>query len=374
MNKKNIFLIFSLAVIATIIVLYPKNQSINLDKAEDISHKFTVQKTQEHISNNIKTQEYQLPIPEGGEIGDQTVYGNHVYYIVLYMKEMSNFAQKAEIYQYNIVNKDYKLIFEYKNLNYDIYVNELRANENYLFWENFDPQNNWSLNKFNLSTNEVEPIITSKDTDSKILPSIEVTNKYLAWYEYVNKKAYLMIYSIEKNEIKVIDKNIHLESPYDRAYIRNNKITYLTIDNKNKYINIYNLDENKNKVLNISKNIEIKNVLSNDNFTVWHEDYGMSNVYVYDHRLKKLYLINSKRNGHNIFAINLCKNYIFINDSKKSNIFCFDINNKKKTNLTKKLNNDKNLYTLTTVSADNKFIAQNTTIEGILSLIVTIKK
>ncbi|WP_178137484.1 hypothetical protein [Tepidibacter thalassicus] len=312
-------------------------------------------------------------MPKDGEIGDQTVYGNQVYYTVLYMKDMSNFAEKVDIYKYNVDNGDCDLLYEDNNLDSDIYINELRANENYLFWEKFTPQNDWSLNKFNLNNNKIEVIRTSKDTNSKILPSIEVTNKHLTWYEYVNKKPRLIIYSIKENKIKIIDKNIYLESPYDRAYIRDNKLTYITSNNKNKYINIYDLNKNRNKILSMPKNIKIKNILSNNNFTIWHEDYGISNVYVYDHRIKELYLINSKNNGHNVFAINLCKNYIFINDSNNSNIFCFDMNTKKKINLTKEINYDKNLYTLTTVTSDNKFIAQNTTIKGVFCLIVTFK-
>lgn len=119
---------------------------------------------------------------------------------------------------------------------------------------------------------------------------------------------------------------------------------------------------------------KVTNAISNGKYTVWHEDYRDTNIYVYDHSLDELFLINSKHKSQHLFALDLCKNYIFINDSKEDNIFLFDIKSKEKLNLTNNFNNNDNVYTLTTITSDEKFIAQNHTKEGVKCLLVELNE
>jgi hypothetical protein len=342
----------------------------------DISNKFSTLNSGDNYLKKFNINEYVLPVPEGGEIGDQTVYGNKIYYVVTYSRKMSNFAIKVEIYSYDINNHNTNLIYEYENPSQDIYINELRANEKYLFWTILTPDNSWDLYKLTLEDKSTKVIRTSKNTHSKIPPVITLTNNYLCWYETINKNENiyfaLKIYLINENVIKTISDNVYLTSPYTRAFIRNNIVTYLTQNNEGININVYNIKSDQNKILLIPTNKKIQNVISNERFTVWHENYTKTNIYVYDHKLDKLFLVNSKENSHNIFAIDLLENYVFINASDINNIFCLDINNKEKINLTSTLNNN-NGYIFTRVTAENKFIAQNSNHKDKKCLIIKIK-
>ncbi|SHJ89557.1 hypothetical protein [Paramaledivibacter caminithermalis] len=352
------------------------NLTNRFEECIDISNKFSSIKSKGKYFKKFDINEYVLPLPEGGEIGDQTVYKNKIYYVVTYSRKMSNFAKKVEIYSYDINNNNNNLIYQYENSSKDIYINELRANEKYLFWTILTPDNSWNLYRLSLEDKSTKVIRTSKNTHSKIPPVITLTNNYLCWYETINKNEniyfVLKIYFINEDVIKTISDNVYLTSPYARAFIRNNILTYLTQNNEGININIYNIKNDQNKILIIPANKKIQNVISNERFTVWHENYTKTNIYVYDHKLDKFFLINSKENSHNIFAIDLLGSYVFVNASDINNIFCLDIDTKEKINLTNTLNNN-NGYIFTRVTAENNFIAQNSNHKDKKCLIIKIK-
>lgn len=90
------------------------------------------------------------------------------------------------------------------------------------------------------------------------------------------------------------------------------------------------------------------------------EDQGVralgqtANVYVYDHGLESIYLINSDQNGQDVFAVDLLQNYVLITDTTVGSVFCFDLIEREKI----KVSITDSFYTLPTVTADNKFIAR----------------
>lgn len=337
------------------------NKSLNINYEDSIIFSKEFKISSHNSSDNIKVNEYVLPVPENGELGDHTIYGDIIYYTVLYISNMSNFAYKIDIYSYDTNNDNVNLIYRYENNYTDIYLCELRANNKCLFWAITTPNEEWNYNKFDLTNNKIKTIRTSKDTDSILPIVVSLSNKYLSWYESYNKNGemyfLLNVYFIEKDDIKSINDNVYLTSPFSRAHIRNDVISFLTKSSNSIDINIYNLNNATNTVLSIPTDKEVLNIMSNEKYTIWHEDYGKSNIYAYDHDLNYLYLINSE-NNYSIFNIDLFNNYIFINDSKSNNINCFDIKNKEKINLTVNLTNDRP-HTLVMVASDNKLIARN---------------
>lgn len=378
MKFKVIILIFIVAIIGYLFTnsnneklnerLNDYNDSKFIDKSlvRDISNTYISNKS----IDNLKAVEYSLNIPSEGELGDCTMSGDIIYYSILYRNDMGNYANNIEIYSYNITSKLTKLLYGYKDV-IPMYLNELRGNKENLFWVTFNSNMEWKLCKYRLLDGKLEVIRTNINSNSLIMPCIDVSNKYLTWYEscLVNNELinYLLIYDISKNMLKKTT-NVVLNSAYERSFIRDGFTVYLTKNEKDNIINILNLDTLKIK--KIITNINIETIVSNGKYTIWFESFEVPNVYVYEHKNNDYYIVNSLNEGQSVAAIDINNHYMFISDRDENNIYGYNLKNKYKMNLTKKFNNNKNLYVIPYMTIDNKYIAQNILNDGISKCLV----
>lgn len=342
----------------------------------DITDRFQSEAALESRAGEISVSEYVLPMPEGSEIGDQTVYGDKIYYVVFYMERDSDQVQfpdtkLMEIYNYDTITGQHQPIFHCDEQS-GKYINELRANKDFLFWNLLAPGTGWKLYQYNLDHNTASIFISKENDDT-----ISLSDRYLAWYEVKQVEDQieylLMVYDLEKAKLQTIEDGCYLPSPYYRANIRNNHVTFLTGDEKNTYVNIFDLETDHKEILTIpkksvgDKDYFIGYAVSNGLYTALQEYvfYGgalgqSSNVYVYDHDADTLYLINSDTDGQHAFSIDLVKHYVLLNDTMAGYIYCFDLLAREKINLTA----IKNPY-IVTVAADNKAISHSLTNEGV---------
>jgi hypothetical protein len=336
----------------------------------DISEEFSLEKKENYIKK-LKVEEVVLPVPEKGKLGDQAFYEDVFYYVVNYTNNYSNYANKAEIYSYNIQTKKLDALYSYNNISDQIYVNELRVNSKCLFWQVSTPDSNWKFNEFNLKDKNLKIIRSKEDEKSKIPMIVSLSDKYLSWFELteVDEKEFcsLKIYNISEKTITTLSNEVFMTSPFDRATIKKEVVTFLNKEKDNTNINVYNLQNNKNLQLTLS-DVNILNPISNQKYTVWHDNYGDANVYLHDHFENETYKILSKGDGK-VFSIELLNDFVIINERKSNNILCLDMNNRKKINLTENLNKNSR-YVLTMTTLDDKIISRN----GNKSLVISICK
>ena len=127
--------------------------------------------------------------------------------------------------------------------------------------------------QMNLDDNSINIIKTFNEEDLLNEICLSLTDSYLSWYEAReengNPKCYLIIYDLEKDIIKNIHNDCFIWSPFVRAHIRNNNVSFLTRDSVHTYLNIINLEsEEKSEILFPVKS-DLRNIISNDIFTVW---------------------------------------------------------------------------------------------------------
>jgi len=342
------------------------NNSISIDSAKDISKELVLS---EDALSGIDVREHILPIPQNGEIGDEAVFGDIIYYSVLYMENMSNYANRVEIYSYNTENKDTNKIYEYKNFNDLFYLNELKATDDKLYWNMISSDGiGWEIYEFDLISMQTKAIHSSNVSNPINIPSLTISNQLLAWYEIYKGDAYdevsLVIYSFETREVESNNDQIHLFSPYDRAFIRDDFLTYLTLNEDNIIVNVWDTINGNIQELEFEIGTRILNIRSNGEITVWHENYGESDVYVYDHISNELYLISSEDDATRIFSIDLFDDFVLINDKKTKKIYGVNIINKKIFDFTREIQGVTSNYIMSGISADNQFKTVNKTSEN----------
>ena len=263
-------------------------------------------------NNQDKNTDYSINIEE------LTIYENNIYYVVSHMPSQSILADKVEVYRYNILNKHVDLLFDYDKGDGVTWLNEIRVNKKNLFWvlSYFyidEPYKVYKdICKMNLDDNSINIIKTFNEEDLLNEICLSLTDSYLSWYEAReengNPKCYLIIYDLEKDIIKNIHNDCFIWSPFVRAHIRNNNVSFLTRDSVHTYLNIINLEsEEKSEILFPVKS-DLRNIISNDIFTVWFGQQHNNIVYIYNHAKENYYYIELKEN-RSIFYIDLYKNF-----------------------------------------------------------------
>ncbi len=107
-----------------------------------------------------------------------------------------------------------------KTIDAGIKMNNLKSNEQSLFWVLQDSKEKWTLYRMNLNNHLVEAVYQSKTSPSSIPISVALSNTHLIWYESDDSLSKghtyaLKILDIEANTIESFHDDIHLMSPYD---------------------------------------------------------------------------------------------------------------------------------------------------------------
>ncbi|MGF7057593.1 hypothetical protein [Brassicibacter mesophilus] len=303
----------------------------------------TIKNTDKHYYDNLRklnidTDIIEIPMVDNMIIADHTICNNTVYYVVT-DNVKSDFHTKFKIYKFDIKTAESYDIFQMNDIKKPSYISEIHANANFLFWEVVDSNYNWKIYKLDLNDLSADIIRCSDDLNNSLIePIMTISDNYLAWYESIgtsgdNYEERIVLYDINKNILEILDNEVDLDgNPYKRPYLMNNKLTYIDRDEDEYIIKIYDLNSQETDIL--LPGTKLACVLSNGNITVWMDDYYNSNVYVYDHTLKKLNLIEKEQSILSVDIINNDLLITYIKDNSYSNIYYLDLSSNIKINLT----------------------------------------
>lgn len=363
-NKAIIAILFFLACLLMLLIYNQRIASkqdfaneiiINLEDAEKLNLSV--------VGNNSKNDskygvyKYNFPLPHIEtrsqesrivSIGEQTAFGNNIYYKIMHDIPMSNVADAADIFALDRNSGNIQLIYQ-TDSNFETgWICDFKCNDKYLFWLHFYGTI-WRIYKMPLTS--PQPILV-KEGGGTILPSLSVSNEYVSWFEKDDKNSspHLMLYSINEDQTMLVSANPTLKSPYKRADIRGNHLTYLSEDPRGIKIKILNLNEMSTREILLPKDARVEDVYSNGHLTVWYENFKKSAIFVYDHLERKLYTMEE-----HIFSLDLIDQSIFVNTRDK--IIVYDFNDKSKHILTE--SNPEQRYYMAIVTSDNNFIAFN---------------
>lgn len=289
-------------------------------------------------------------------VGEQTAYGDTIYYKIVHDIPMSVVADAVDMYALDKISGDVQLIYQTDSSFGIGYLNEFRCNNKYLFWVQLYDKG-WKIYKMDLTSKRPILIREGKTFPGSILPSLSVSNEYVSWFEKnVEEDSFdLMLYSINEDELVVLSSGPVLKTPYDRAYIRDNTLAYLSEDVRGVKIEICDLETLETKTLLLPKDAQVENVYSNGKVTAWFENFKTSSIFVYDHFKHKLYSTEEY-----IFSMDLIEQSIFINTGDE--IIAYDLKHKSRHLLVE--SNSQQRYIMATVTSDNKFIAYSDMSDG----------
>lgn len=323
------------------------------------------------LTDNLEIEELPVTVPEGSELGSYAYYDGKVYYAVLYLKEMANYATKVEIYSMDAETHVSELVHSEEGN--ELYINELKANENKLIWVKFLPTLEWSINAMDIDSNEKKIIRSSSDTNWFGPICLSLSESYLSWFEgeiadeekeepSVNSN--LMIYELSSKNLIEMDK-AYMATPFERASIVGDNVSYVVKSDGRTAIRTKNIKSGVSTDSFPPKD-SVVNVKSNNQYVIWHDEFGVSDIYIQSNESD--YVIHSDR--FEIFSLDLIGDCLYINDRKSKNILCINLTDKTLYTVTDHLNNNKNLFVMGAKSVDNVYTAQNITPEGVSILYI----
>lgn len=178
----------------------------------------------------IDKKEYKIEY-QGEEFGD--TYQKENYYVVLFHNKYGNFDTKLEIARVNLETNEQEIFYTYDNKEKPIFISELESNDDYLFWEEFDQDQNWEIKKMSLKDKNIETIRTSQEglTMADVEPILTANDNGLFWIEKKAKadgdsKYMVMYYDISEDKSKAVAKDVYVSSPYARISVDDDMIAY----------------------------------------------------------------------------------------------------------------------------------------------------
>jgi len=265
----------------------------------------------------------------GSVLGEKTLNSKYGFFEREYMEEGAQFGYKSEIYSVNLENQEVNLLYE----NNVSILNEMVANEDYLFWVEYYPENDemmFRIVQFELETAKEQYIITGNTTD-KADPCLSISNQYLTWFDSDHKgNATLVCYDIEKGQIRQSESvNCKLFNVYSRPYIVNGAVTFFKTDNNDLRICRYSLDKNKDIFNIIIESEDVVACFSNEEWVGWQKTikdlpYGNSIFYFYNIKQNKLYRYNAK-GEKSIFSYKMNNDYFVYFTYEENKVHVIDL-------------------------------------------------
>lgn len=325
---------------------------------------------------------YKLIPPSGGDIVDFSVYGDTIYYSVLREPQNETDSKTYEIYSKNTEKDTVALLL--KTIDAGIKMNNLKSNEQSLFWVLQDSKKKWTLYRMNLNNHLVEAVYQSKTSPSSIPISVALSNTHLIWYESDDSLSKghtyaLKILDIEANTIESFHDDIHLMSPYDTPYINDSIITYLKRNNSKNSIVTYDLVQN-NFVGAYAPESSILSPMSDNKHMIWHDGFGNANVYIlkdFKNIIKRdsessesLTILNDQE--IDIFTIHLLEDWILINDRASKSIISYNLDTGKYNDISQEsmAASHSSYITNGSITVDDKFIAKQIIDKDIYCIII----
>lgn len=262
-------------------------------------------------------------------LGEKTLNNKYGFFQREYIKEGAQFGYKSEIYSVNLENQEVNLLYENKVS----MLNELVANDDYLFWVEYYSENDelmFRIVQFDLETAKAQYIATG-DTMDKAEPCLSISNQYLTWFDSDHEgNATLVCYDIAKGKIRQSERvNCKLFNLYTRPNIVDNAVTLFNTDNNDLRVCRYSLDKKETIFEIVIAPDDVVACFSNEEWVGWQKTiknlpYANSTFYFYNIKENILYRYNEK-GEKSIFSYKMNNDYFVYFSNEENKVHVIDL-------------------------------------------------
>lgn len=329
-----------------------KPQYFDLNKVQEFSK--TDFKEVDITETRLNVERYDITLPKGTYCGGYSVYGNNIYYSIIYPDPRHTGGEfekeyNTSIWNYRIDTKDRECIYQY-DLDYCIEIPRMKCNQDVLVWSDYFPVNGLNLRyAYTHNIGESTKIKVGKEDGYFHDVNPTLTEDHMYWYEKEPDemgKFILNKYNFKEGITYKERENVSLVSPYQQLYICESIYAVCEQNVEDRYnIIIYDMKKEKEEIIEIS---EIpKNIICNSRYCIWTLDGSVvkSNcIYVYSPKYKQMMKMKVGR----IFSYALIDNIVIVNG--ELGVIAYNLDTKEKTEifpeelLYTNVGNDNNVY------------------------------
>lgn len=265
---------------------------------EDIRVEKSIMKTLDYqAQNRVRTENYQISLPEHASMNSFYIYGNQVYYSVDYSSYFDptiESLQFEEIYRTQIRMYDASdgrdiLLYQYDSDDV-VTVTDIQSNGSVVIWEDYDSKDgewNWNLHILNLVYPYRHHVFGGNDFEKDVMESITptLTEDAIYWYGKTSDETHpfsLYQYDLESEEISIVQKQLDLASPYEHVNLAQDTISMYQFDGEDGS-EIYIWDRKKDRTITLKVEFGVCDPVSDGTICVWTESYdNREELFVYD--------------------------------------------------------------------------------------------
>lgn len=322
-----------------------KDNSKNIDLREVKPEQLSSFEESNFINEELKIEEFNIALPEHGQVNSFCVHDKKVYYAVEFTDYLLSTAQvggesipfeekyNTQIRVFDSERNEDNVIYQYVEKKC-VQITDLQCNGKVLVWEDYQ-EGIWQVQMISLDNQADKDPMTiyacTEDTGKLDSVTLTLSEKELYWYnqnEDLNNPIILYKYNFDDKVQTVVEEDLALSSPYEHVNIKNNvRTNYTGREDEKDTIRIYD-GEN---VMNIEIGMNVSSPISNEKFCIWAEGYDY-------HERQLLYCFDRKENLFlaipvaDIFSYELIENIIIVN--QEEGIICYDVSAKKVEDLT----------------------------------------
>lgn len=338
--KKYISVIAGFVCVIFLYSLFPKSNSLYIDLRGKQPQSFLGFEESAFLKKELKIEEFNIKLPENGQVNTFYVYGNKVYYAVEFTDYLLSKAQtggeiipfeskyNTRICMYDSKSNEDNIIYQY-DAEECVRITDLQCNGKMLVWEDYR-EGVWQVQALNLDAQADKELLTiyacMENTGEMEMITLTISDKALYWYNQngsSDNPITLYQYDFDKKKQTIVENGLTLSSPYEHVSMKQNiRTSYSRREDGNDTIRIYDGAE----AINLETTAKVSAPIANEELCIWAEGYDY-------HERQQLYCFNRKENTlfaipiSNIFSYELLEDLILVN--QEEGVLCYDVSNKK---------------------------------------------
>lgn len=255
-----------------------------------------------------------------------------VFFVISDNEKMSQFPFHLQIYEKHLQQGKEDLLYDTSEA---YWINEMRANDNYLYWVEYAFDDVcYRIMQCQLESGEISCIAERGSEVSA--PCLEVSSRFLTWYDIFDERVEIVVFDIEKQEFmeraetaNVTGTSVKLYALYERLKLVDDGITYFLEDEEGKlYVRRENLCTGQTTTLLLRDKRKYSRQVgcfSDERYIGWHTEYGEGSYYFYDTDEGKLYSWDVKKDGMHVFSKLFSSGKLYINNSQDNSVYVWDL-------------------------------------------------
>ncbi|MFA5531039.1 MAG: hypothetical protein WDA11_10285 [Thiohalomonadaceae bacterium] len=265
---------------------------------------------------------YDIDVPEGWSAGGVFPYNSKIYYYRDKVLRQLVTSSPAEVVEYDTGSHAERVIYSCENNDTGLFLNELMANENSVFWSVYEGHER-RIERYDFK-NEKIALIDSSPADSPAMLSAD--GNHMIWFQasYEESGDDLYVYDSSNGILEHIE--VAKGYLYRRSNINEGVLTYVTVyDDQYNLINICDLNTKEViKGILIDKNIDFMRTIANRQYFVFNLPQQKDEIYAYDYVYNILYDVNDLAEI-SVFSFELINDTLLINDNESKTIIALNL-------------------------------------------------